>query len=87
MGIPSADIKKGCKVMLRNGWRADIMDNMRGNTRMAKVHGYETEMGSVYLHDIVSVINHDTNGGEKFVTVDYTEKTLAFRKKIQAVGY
>lgn len=50
------DLKKGAVVRLRNGWYARIEDNMKGNTRLATVYGYETEMGSVYSHDIECVI-------------------------------
>ncbi len=46
------DLKKGAVIRLRNGWVAVVYDNMRGNTRMCKVFGYETEIGSVYSHDI-----------------------------------
>ena len=48
------DLKKGAWVLLRNGWVAEIYDNMRGNTRMAKVYGDFTEIGSVYSHDIMA---------------------------------
>lgn len=47
------DLKKGDKVLLRNGWNAQIEDNMKGNTRLCTVYGYCTEMGSVYSHDIM----------------------------------
>ena len=46
------DLKKGDLVRLRNGWIAEIYDNKKGNIRMAKVYGIETEIGSVYAHDI-----------------------------------
>jgi hypothetical protein len=46
------DLRKGDMVMLRNGWRARIEDNKKGNTRLATVYGTFTEMGSVYAHDI-----------------------------------
>ena len=49
------EIKKGMRVKLRNGWYGTMMDNMRGNTRMVEVEGYETEIGSVYSHDIAMV--------------------------------
>tara|TARA_Y100000004_G_C8781048_1_gene354975 strand:+ start:208 stop:516 length:309 start_codon:yes stop_codon:yes gene_type:complete len=54
------DLKKGMKVLLRNGWEARIEDNRKGNTRLATVYGFYTEMGSVYSHDIVSYV--DENG-------------------------
>ncbi len=50
------DLKKGDRVQLRNGWYATIADNAKGNTRIATVEGHVTETGSVYSHDIVSVI-------------------------------
>ena len=46
------DIKKGTRVRLKNGWYATIMDNKKGNIRMAEVEGYYTEIGSIYAHDI-----------------------------------
>lgn len=49
------EIKKGTRIRLRNGWEAEMADNLKGNTRMAKVFGYYTEIGSVYAHDIVLV--------------------------------
>lgn len=47
------DLKKGDRIQLRNGWEATIEDNRKGDIRMATVYGFETEMGSVYSHDIV----------------------------------
>ena len=47
------DLKKGDFVMLRNGWKARIEDNRKGTTRICTVWGFETEMGSVYAHDMV----------------------------------
>lgn len=45
---------------LRNGWLATMQDNRKGNIRMAEVEGVFTETGSVYAHDIVSVLIGDT---------------------------
>jgi len=45
-------LKKGTRVVLRNGWQAVLEDNMRGSIRMATVEGFYTEMGSIYAHDI-----------------------------------
>lgn len=50
------DLKKGDNVILRNGWKAVIEDNKKGNTRLAKVFGTYTELGSVYSWDIMEVI-------------------------------
>ena len=45
-------LKKGTRVVLRNGWEAVQEDNKRGSIRMATVYGFYTEMGSIYAHDI-----------------------------------
>ena len=58
------DLKKGDRVVLRNGRKATIADNRKGNIRPAEVYGIETETGSVYGHDIVIYM-----GGDAF---DYT---------------
>ena len=51
------DLKKGMRVRLQGtGWLADIADNAKGNIRMCKVYGFETEIGSVYTHDIEEVM-------------------------------
>lgn len=50
------EIKKGTRFQLRNGYEATMEDNRKGNIRMATVEGVCTEMGSVYAHDIVSVM-------------------------------
>jgi hypothetical protein len=45
-------LKKGTRVVLRNGWQAVLEDNKRGAIRMATVEGFYTEMGSIYANDI-----------------------------------
>lgn len=69
--VRTNELKKGTRIFLRNGWEADIMDNMKGNTRLAKVYGDYTEIGSVYAHDIVGAILN----GEK-VLIEYTQSQL-----------
>jgi len=59
------ELKKDTRIMLRNGWEADLCDNRKGNTRMAKVYGIYTEIGSVYSHDIVRY--KDENGNWQLV--------------------
>lgn len=50
-------IQKGDHVILRNGWEAEILDGYKSRpTRLAKVYGFVTEMGSVYTRDIGAVI-------------------------------
>ena len=58
--IGTKDIRKGNIVKLKNGFRAEVLDNnTRGQTRMCKVYGVHTEMGSVYATDIVMVVADD----------------------------
>jgi len=54
MSISIKDVKKGTRVMLRNGWEAKVEDNtVNSQTRTCTVYGAFTEMGSVYTTDIV----------------------------------
>ena len=70
------EIKKGMRIALRCGWYGTMMDNLKGNTRLAEVEGIYKEMGSVYAHDIVSAMV-----GGKWVTVEHTER----QKKLRAM--
>lgn len=79
--IKTNDLKKGAIVYLHNGWKAVIADNMRGNTRMATVYGFETEMGSIYSHDIAYAV---IDG--KRVNIDYTPAQLKLRQMVAALG-
>lgn len=65
--IKTNDIKKGDRVRLRNGWWAKIEDNMKGTIRLATVYGFETEMGSIYSHNILYA--------EKDAIIRYVELT------------
>jgi hypothetical protein len=77
--IKTNDIKKGTRFLLRNGWFATMADNMKGDTRIATVEGYETETGSVYAHDIKSAL---ING--EWVQVEHTPKQLNLREKVRS---
>lgn len=75
------DLKKGTRVQLRGtGWYATLIDNAKGNTRMADVEGWFREMGSVYAHDIVSAL---VDG--KWQPVEHTPAQLKLRKTVE--GY
>jgi len=51
--IKTNELKKGAKVVLRGTqWNATIMDNKKGNVRMAEVQGICLDIGSIYMHDI-----------------------------------
>lgn len=72
------DIKKGMRIVLNNGWKATMYDNMRGNIRMAEVEGFYTEVGSIYAHDIAAV---EVNG--VWVPVTYTPAQLKLRSEVK----
>lgn len=55
--IPN-DIKKGDVGYQKNGWKFEMMDNKKGNIRMAKVYGIYTEIGSIYATDIDFIIKN-----------------------------
>jgi len=78
------DLKKGTRIMLRNGWEADLWDNMKGNTRVANVYGFYEEAGSVYAHDIVAYKDADGNWQED---IEYTKSQLDCRKAVAAMGF
>jgi hypothetical protein len=85
MPVKTNELKKGTFVRLRNGWDAEIYDNMKGNTRLAKVYGFETEIGSVYSHDIVAML--DAIGGRVINVIEHTPAQLKLRKAVaQYVG-
>jgi hypothetical protein len=74
-------LRRGDRVKLANGWKATIEDNKRGNTRMATVEGFVTEMGSVYAHDIVEV----KMPSGVWVPIVHTPAQLALRGRVKAL--
>lgn len=76
------DLKKGAIVMLSNGWKARIEDNMKGNTRLATVYGFFTETGSVYAHDIVKV---DIDG--QWCSIQHTPAQLKLRSRVEEIDF
>ncbi len=53
--ILSNDLKDGDVFIQTNGWVGEIVDNGRGNTRIANIHGFCAEAGSIYVWDISQV--------------------------------
>lgn len=76
------DLKKGTAIILRNEWRAEIADNRKGNTRLAKVYGVETETGSVYSYDIMRAFI-DGN----WVDVEHTAAQVKLREQNILLGF
>ena len=76
------DLKKkdSVWVLLRNGWKAEIYDNMKGNTRMCRVHGDFDEIGSVYSHDMVK---WGRGPGQIQWSIKHTESQLKLKKTVE----
>lgn len=80
--VKTNDLKKGARVRLANGWYATLLDNAKGNTRLATVEGIVTEMGSVYAHDIV-----EANIADSWVTISHTPQQEKMRQAVKTWGF
>lgn len=82
--ITTNDLKKGTRIKLANGWYGTLMDNRKGNTRLAEVEGVSNDIGSVYGHDIVQArVQTDfmaNGGGFEWMAVTHTPQQIAARK-------
>lgn len=76
------DLKKGQRVLLRNGWYATIMDNKKGNTRMCTVEGDYEEIGSVYSHDIMYYIEEASSWPQH---IEHTPAQLKLKKTVDGL--
>jgi hypothetical protein len=87
------DIKKGMWVQLSFSasmgstprWEGEMWDNMRGNTRVVDVYGWEHEAGSVYAFDIVGV-KLNKNDAE-WIPVEHTPAQLKLKDQVRAMGF
>ena len=77
--VKTNDLKKGTRIQLRNGWYATLTDNARGNVREARVEGLNTEVGTVYSHNIICAI---VNGVR--YAVEHTPAQLKFKEQVDA---
>lgn len=66
--ITTNEIKKGDRILQINGWFGTMYDNKKGTIRMAEVEGFETEIGSVYAHDIIAARKDDVWHGIEYTT-------------------
>lgn len=64
------ELKKGARIQLRCGWYATLIDNARGNIRLADVEGFCREMGSIYSHDIAAY--YSETDGHWHSDIEYT---------------
>lgn len=78
--MQSNEIKKGDLLLLKNGWKAVMFDNKKGNIRMAEVDGLYKEIGSIYVWDIDCV-----RVGTEWVSVELTEKQRQSQKMISRI--
>mgnify|MGYP003133725357 CR=1 FL=1 len=84
--MKSNELKKGDWVMLKGtGWKAEIADNKRGNIRMATVHGFFTEMGSIYVHDIAYA--YEVGGKRGQWEIELTPAQAKLKKTVAAMGF
>ena len=78
--ILTNDIKDGDVFVQRNGWVGEMVDNMRGNTRIANIHGFCTEAGSIYVWDICQVAK-----GGKLREIQLTPKQVKDKERAEKV--
>jgi hypothetical protein len=51
--ILSNELKKGDKIVMKGTmWQGTILDNKKGNIRLAEINGFHKDIGSIYVHDI-----------------------------------
>ena len=84
MSVSIKNVKKGTKVILRNGWEATIEDNQTSqHTRLATVYGDYTELGSVYSTNIVEA----QMGDGSWHIVEHTPAQLKAAQNRSAWGF
>jgi len=77
--ILSNNIKKG-DIIKEIGleWYGEILDNRRGNIRIANIYGIYTEIGSIYIWDIDKVCKDG-----KIYTLKLTKKQMKDYKRVK----
>lgn len=80
--MKSNELKKGDRIRLFNGWYGTIKDNMRGNTRLAEIEGYVTEIGSIYVWDIYCCIKD-----YKIIRIELTDSQKQDKKRADLIGF
>ena len=81
------DMKKGQLGVLINGWKFRIEDNLKGITRLATVYGFETEMGSIYAHDIQTLIMQDGSTEPIEFTPKQIKQIASIKASLQSIGW
>lgn len=76
--VKSTDLENGTRIVQRNGWFGTLKDGQkRHNTRVAEVEGFYTEMGSIYVHDILAA---EVDG--LWHMVEHTDKQNELREQV-----
>lgn len=81
-GILSNNIKKGDLIVEAHNWYGEIIDNKKGNIRMANIHGLFEEMGSIYVWNITRVCK---DGVVYYIKL--TKKQKKDKKMINVMGF
>ena len=55
---------------------------MKGNTRVANIHGYFTEAGSIYVWDITSVVKDG-----KLYNLKLTDKQVKDKIMVESISF
>ena len=83
MAVTTKEVRKGTRIVLRDGREGEVLDNLTTRaTRMCKVFGVYTEMGSIYSTDIAEAF---VNGNWEMV--EHSAKALQTAKARQAWGF
>ena len=80
--ITSNEIKKGDFILQVNGWYGEMLDNMKGNTRVANIHGYFTEAGSIYVWDITNIVKDG-----KLYNLKLTDKQVKDKIMVESISF
>jgi hypothetical protein len=76
--IRSNELKKGDKIVMKGTmWEGTILDNKKGNIRLAEINGFHKDIGSIYVHDIGYAIKN----GER-VLIELTDKQKELQKMV-----
>jgi hypothetical protein len=64
-------------------WEANFIENEDSVRVFAEVVGFETEMGSVYAHDVIAVKNKEGN----WERIEHTKEQVELREQIKQMKY
>ena len=85
--IKTNELRKGDWIKLRNGWTGEVVDNRRGNLRQIRVHGYVTEIGDQYAHNILAQLSHGPTGGHVIARIEHTPSQHKLCRTIAGLGW